>query len=49
MISFLCGQTDMSYKGELQTKNETPSLSWWNLSYNHIIVYYNHAHVQGQM
>ncbi len=41
----------MWYKGELQTltKYETPSLSWWNLSYNHIIVQHNHVHVQGQM
>ncbi len=46
------GQTDMSHKGELETltklsmrhkvcRSET-------MSYDHIRVHYNHAHVRGQ-
>ncbi len=38
-------QTDMSYKGELQTHAK---LYRSNLLYNHIRVHYNYAHVQGQ-
>ncbi len=33
------GQTNMSYKGELQTLTKL-SLSWWNVLYNHIRVHY---------